>query len=150
MITITVHGTPAPQGSKKGFVVGKRAVLVESSNKVRPWREAVKHAALEQLPRGWAPLDGPLVVEMVFTLRKPSSAPKRRRSWPDRTPDLSKLIRSTEDALTDAGVWADDARVVSCRAVKCFPGEDESQQVIPGVVIRVQRHPAATNQEKSP
>ncbi len=139
-ITITVHGTPAPQGSKKGFVVGKRAVLVESSAKVKPWRQAVVHAALAQLPQGWTALDGPLVVEMIFTLRKPASAPKRRRTFPDRTPDLSKLVRATEDALTDAGVWADDARVVSCRAVKCFPREDESRQDTPGVVVHVRRH----------
>lgn len=148
MITITVHGTPAPQGSKKGFVVGKRAVLVESSAKVKPWRQAVVHAALAQLPKDWQPLDGPLVVEMIFTLRKPQSAPKRRRTFPDRTPDLSKLIRATEDALTDAGVWADDARVVSCRALKCFPQEDESRQDVPGVVIRVERHRDSITQEK--
>lgn len=26
-----------------------------------------------------------------------------RRTWPDRKPDLRKLVRSTEDALSDAG-----------------------------------------------
>lgn len=143
-LTITVVGTPAPQGSKRGFVVNGRATLVESSRKVKPWREAVKHAALDQLPVDWQVLDGPIVVEMIFTLRKPISSPKRRRSWPDRTPDLSKLVRSTEDALTDAGVWADDARVVSCRALKCFPCEDESRQTVPGVIIRIESHPDST------
>jgi Holliday junction resolvase RusA-like endonuclease len=84
------------------------------------------------------PLDGPLAVSMVFTLRKPASAPKRRRTWPDRTPDLSKLARATEDALTDAGVWADDARVVEyVRLAKVFPGEDRDALHIPGVVVRI-------------
>lgn len=30
--------------------------------------------------------------------------------------------RSTEDALTDAGIWRDDVRVVECRAAKRYPG----------------------------
>ncbi len=30
---------------------------------------------------------------------------------PYRIPDLSKLLRGIEDAITEAGLWADDARV---------------------------------------
>jgi crossover junction endodeoxyribonuclease RusA len=112
--------------------------MIESSKNVEPWREAVKYAALMTLPTGWVRLDGPLQAQMVFTLHKPVSAPKRRRTWPDRYPDLSKLIRSTEDALTDAGAWADDARVVRyVDTGKVFPGEDPDALPVPGAVIRV-------------
>jgi Holliday junction resolvase RusA-like endonuclease len=147
MLTVTVHGTPAPQGSKK--YVGHRtskttgksaAVLLESSKKVAPWRSAVEAAARLHLAglSGWTPLDGPLCADMVFTLAKPSSAPKRTRTWPMRYPDLSKLLRSTEDALTTAGIWADDARVVHYeRLAKVFPGEHPSALDSPGCVIRV-------------
>lgn len=134
--TITVHGTPAPQGSKKGFFNKHtgRVQMVESSAKVKPWREAVRSTA-ETFGK---PLDEPLFVEMVFTMPKPLSAPKRRRTWPDRTPDLSKLVRSTEDALTDAGVWRDDARVVEYgRLAKVYPGEDPDALDSPGAVIRI-------------
>lgn len=146
---LTVLGTPAPQGSKSfvGMTKAGRGILKESSNKVRPWRGSVVDAAIaaygDHLPTLLAdvfPLDGPLAVSMVFTLRKPTSAPKRRRTWPDRTPDLSKLIRSTEDALTTVGLWADDARVVEyVRAAKVFPGEDLDALPTPGAVIRVWR-----------
>ncbi len=146
---ITVYGTPGPQGSKafKGMA-GDHGILVEMSKKVKPWREAVKWAALDVLEKDGAPLSierhcngafiGPVAVEMTFTLKKPKSAPKRRRTWPDRTPDLSKLVRSTEDALTDAGIWEDDARVVSLRAYKVFPGEGMDALQSPGVVIKIQ------------
>lgn len=146
---ITVYGTPGPQGSKR-FVgmKGGRGVMIESSQKVRPWREAVKYAALEVIEKEGASLSserhcngaiiGPVAVEMIFTLKKPKSAPKRRRTWPDRTPDLSKLVRSTEDALTQAGcVWEDDARVIDCRSMKVFPGEHKDALNSPGVVIRI-------------
>src|SRR5690348_16047198 len=98
-LRIVVIGTPGPQGSKRHVGHGR---MIESSKKVKPWRQDVKAAALAV--RGdRPPIDGPVIVRMVFTLPKPASAPKRRRTWPDKKPDLSKLARSTEDALTDAG-----------------------------------------------
>lgn len=135
-LEIIVYGQPGPQGSKKfvGLTKQGRGLLVESSKVVKPWRQAVVAAARAVHCGGIA---GPLEVEMVFTLRKPKSAPKRRRTYPDRKPDLSKLIRSTEDALTDAGAWEDDARVVSCKAMKVFPGEHEDALDVPGVRIRI-------------
>lgn len=144
MIEIVVHGHPAPQGSKKfvGTTKSGRGLMVESSEKVKPWRQDVKAAALQlrseyPLP---LPLDGPLEVQMVFTLPKPASATKKRRTWPDRKPDVSKLARSTEDALTDAGLWADDARVVAYTLLaKVFPDEHPMSLSSPGVRIRVRR-----------
>lgn len=139
MITVIVFGQPAPQGSKRfvGRAKSGRGILVESSKAVKPWRQDVVAAALEAR-RGAPPLDGALIVRMVFTLPKPASAPKRRRSYPMRKPDLSKLARSTEDALVTAGVIADDARIVEyARLAKVFPGEDAEALDAPGVRIEI-------------
>ena len=66
----------------------------------------------------------------------------RRRTHPCRTPDLSKLARSTEDALTTAGLWRDDARVVEyTRLAKVYPGEDPESLSSPGVRIVVEPLP---------
>ena len=137
MIRIELLGSPAPQGSKKfvGMVNG-RGMMIESSKKVKPWRQDVK-AAAELVMAGRAPLDCALAVVMTFTLPKPTSAPKKRQTWPSRKPDLSKLIRSTEDALTDAGVWADDARVVTVFAHKVYPNEGRNSLHSPGAVIEI-------------
>jgi Holliday junction resolvase RusA-like endonuclease len=35
-------------------------------------------------------------------------------------PDLDKLCRAVADAITDAGLWADDAQVVSLVAAKRY------------------------------
>lgn len=138
-IVIRAIGLPGPQGSKR--YVGKskkgKAIMVESSDKVKPWRESVKASAIAVMA-GASPLAGPLLVTMVFTMPKPQSAPKRTQTWPCRMPDLSKLARSTEDALTDAGVWLDDAQVVEyLRLAKVYPGESEDSLHCPGVVIRI-------------
>jgi len=138
-VTIIVRGEPAPQGSKRFLgIKGGRGIMVESSGKVRPWREAVKYAALAAIEEaGHVPWSSPLNVEMHFTLPRPKSAP-RWRVFPDRRPDLSKLIRSTEDALTDAGVWHDDAQVVGCQAYKFYVGYQLPEVLpVPGCVIKV-------------
>jgi Holliday junction resolvase RusA-like endonuclease len=138
MISITVIGTPGPQGSKsfKGMA-GGHAILAESSKAVKPWRQDVV-AASRAVMGSNPPLDEPVKISMVFTWRKPASAPKRRRSYPDRTPDLSKLCRSTEDALVTAGVLKDDARIVEyIRLAKVFPNEDPMAMPVTGVRILI-------------
>ena len=140
--TVTNH-RPAPQGSKRHVGRGR---LLEQSKRVAPWREAVDQAArlavvasrLEQ------PLDGPLSLEVVFTVRKPASAPKRRVTWPTTrdSGDIDKLLRSTFDALTTAGAIADDSRIVEVVARKVFPGEGLDALETPGAVIRVWKLPA--------
>ena len=136
---LTVIGSPAPQGSKRFLGMGPKsgkARFEEASKGVGPWREAVKTVAYERRPH--EPLDGPLFVRMVFTLRRPPSIPKRRR-FPSTIPDLSKLARCTEDALTEAGVWRDDARVVEyLRLAKCYVGSLDPRVLdVPGVWIEI-------------
>ncbi len=142
-----VHGTPAPQGSKRAYVNRHtgRAAVVESSTRVRPWREAVKHAALDARvmaaatldarPATLATLTGPVVVAITFYLPRPKSHYRTGRFAhllrdnaprnPAGKPDLDKLARSTLDGLSDAAVWADDAQVVSLSVAKAYamPGD---------------------------
>jgi len=115
MIVIDVIGEPAPQGSKRH--VG-RGIMVESSAKVKPWREVVTFAAAQAVAKGFRQV-GPVGVTIMFYLRRPPSAPKSRR-YPDRKPDLDKLIRSTLDALVIGGVIEDDARIIAIRAGKVY------------------------------
>lgn len=130
MLEITVIGMPGPQGSKRPVGGGR---MIESSKKVKPWREAVVWAARE----AGGKISGAVVAEVIFTLPKPKSAPKKRRTWPDRKPDIDKLLRSTFDALSTAGSYEDDARIVGVTAWKVFPGEGEDALDVPGCVIRL-------------
>ncbi len=136
MIRFVVYGSPAPQGSKKFVgIKGGRGMMVESSKRVKPWRQDVK-AEAERVRGGNPPMDGPLAVRMVFTMPKPTSVPKRRKIWAMKKPDLSKLARSTEDALVDAGLISDDSRIVEYeRLAKVYPGEDPDALEAPGVLI---------------
>ena len=142
VLQLAVVGIPAPQGSKRHVGHG---VMVESSKKVKPWRDAVRGQAADAW--GYRSLDEPVHVRMVFTFARPVSHYRTGRNAallrdsaptaPAGMPDLSKLIRSTEDALTDAGVWRDDARVVAVSACKVYAGEHPDALDTPGAVIRV-------------
>lgn len=127
---ITVYGIPAPQGSKRH--VG-RGIMIESSKKVKPWREAVKWAIFEKLGPDFETISGPVVVSIEFQLPKPKSSPKKRLH-PDSKPDIDKLIRSTLDAITESSVIEDDARVVRLQSSKVFCGAGDK----PGASIKVE------------
>jgi len=133
MIEITVLGIPGPQGSKRHVGNGR---MVESSKKVKPWRDSVAWAAREAVAIHGM-IVGPVAAYMVFTLPKPKSAPKTKRTYPDRTPDIDKLLRSTFDGLTTGGIWEDDARVIDIGAMKVYPNEATHALDIPGVFIRL-------------
>jgi len=75
---------------------------------------------------------------MVFVFPRPKY--RKRTALHDRKPDLSKLIRSTEDALTTGGAWADDARVVEYVGTrKCYADEIQFPVVISGAMVTIWR-----------
>jgi len=129
-LVILVYGTPAPQGSKRHVGHG---VMVESSAKVKPWRADVRQAALEAMATSpwWEPAADRLLMHVTFALPRPRSHYRTGKfahllrdnapAYHATKPDIDKLIRSTCDALTSAGVYADDSRVCQVFATKVYP-----------------------------
>jgi len=116
-LTFFVAGTPGPQGSKRHVGNGR---MVESSAKVVPWREAVRWTAYETArQQQWKQVEGAVSLSVYFNLAKPPSVAKRKL-WIHKRPDIDKLLRSTLDALTSAGVWRDDAQVAVLAAHKRY------------------------------
>jgi Holliday junction resolvase RusA-like endonuclease len=146
-LAFRVYGTPAPQGSKRAFVRGNRAIIVEQQHeRVASWRDDVKGAALAAIDncgQRWTPMPGPIHIQVTFWLKRPAghygtgrnaqtlkpSAP----AWPARMPDLDKLQRSTFDALTQCGVWGDDGQIVFADISKQYARDYHP----PGADIRV-------------
>ncbi|WP_435600800.1 RusA family crossover junction endodeoxyribonuclease [Streptomyces sp. C10-9-1] len=158
ILTLTVYGKPAPQGSKSHKGGGR---MVESSAYVKPWRERVVAVALDSLQhRDWTRLDAPLLVCMDFFFDRPkshfgtgrnagllkASAPAR----PTGPPDLSKLVRSTEDALQTAGAYRDDALIVSIATAKRYVDDGPGSLDRPGALITISRLPATLQEVATP
>lgn len=145
-LRVFVYGTPAPQGSKRHVGNG---VMVESSPKVRPWREDVKLAALRalELTPEWDRAARVVRLAVTFTLARPRAhyrtgrhADELREGAPalhGTKPDLDKLLRSTCDALGTAGVYVDDSRVAAAVACKLYVGSPGAPLSVPGAWIEL-------------
>jgi len=128
-ISFTVHGVPVPQGSKRALVhrsTGRAVVIEQGGARHRDWRADIKAAASDAMyvsaGNRHVMFPGPVGVSVCFTVPKPKSAPKTRRTWPGKRPDLDKLVRAVLDAITGE-VIADDAQVVTLYCGKVYPGD---------------------------
>lgn len=135
-----VPGVPAPGGSKRAYVVKGRAVVTEDCRKNRAWRDRVADVAMRAY--GDSPLlDGPLEMHLAFSFVRPANHYRTGRNalllrddapkYPTRKPDLTKTIRSTEDALTGI-VFKDDALIIRQVCSKQFAEK-------PGVMVAIWR-----------
>jgi crossover junction endodeoxyribonuclease RusA len=128
VIRFQVHGLPIAQGSLRSWIANGKPVITTTAKGLSTWRRLVADVAQRFAPE--EPWEGPVGIELDFGLPKPKSAPKRRRVWPDKRPDLDKLCRAVLDALTYV-VFADDSQVVHILATKDYGP--------PGVNIEVHR-----------
>lgn len=146
---IFVPGKPEPGGSKKGFAIpdkdrpGKyRAILTEVNRKSKPWRQSVAWAAKELIGM---PIEGPIEIEFKFFMPRPKSHYGRRGlrpaapALPTVKPDVTKLIRSTEDAMKGIA-WIDDSQVVDQHGRKVYGTR-------PGALITIRRAVADPEEE---
>lgn len=118
MISFFVEGEPAPQGSKTAKCVNGRAVMWETSKKVKVWRDTVTaQARIEMIAYKLQTITNPVELHLAFYLPKPKTV---NRNLPSVKPDLDKLIRATCDALTKSGIYKDDALVVMLFANKQY------------------------------
>lgn len=151
MFVIDVAGTPGPQGSKKGFAIARKdkvtgqkvytgkVAMVESSKKVKPWREAVVEAVKKVVTE---PIDGAVNVAIVFYVPRPKKHYRTGRFahllrddaplYPTTNPDVDKLVRATLDALTMARAYKDDSVVVDQHGSKRY-----ADHRVPGARIQL-------------
>lgn len=123
MIEFFVPGVAAPAGSKKAFGFKRRdgsvgATVVDDCKRTKPWQESVRWAATEAYHGPL--LTGPLSAEFEFVRLRPKGHYGKKglnkkgesTTYPTTTPDLLKLARAVEDALT-AVVYVDDSQIVT-------------------------------------
>ncbi len=123
-IQFTVYGKAQPAGSKSGFPIKRKngtlgVAMSDSNPKAKSWQQEVKAAAAKATYGTM--LEGPLALCVMVNMVRPKghfgtgrnaailkpSAPE----FPVVKPDLLKLIRGVEDALTGI-VYRDDSQIV--------------------------------------
>jgi len=147
ILSFPVYGDPIGQGRISFY--GKGRSVHSNAKTLKPWRFQIATEAHSQIlaarRMGYEfPLTGPIGLHLHFTVPKPASAPKRRRTFPIKRPDLSHFVRAVEDALTplkdspvSTHVLVDDSQIVYLLATKAYPDEEQQALERPGVLIRV-------------
>lgn len=140
-IKFIVYGKAQPGGSKRGFPYKKKegglGVRISDMNpKASSWKHDVISAAMEVCSGEL--LTGPLQVRFTFFIQRPQghygtgrNAGKLKPSaptYPTKRPDVLKLSRPVEDALTGV-IWKDDSQIVRESLQKLYCGIGERQQV---------------------
>lgn len=130
VVRIDVRGIAQPKGSTRAFnIPGLKAPIVTSDNpKLKDWQHAVQRAAALECV---LLMHGPVRVYAHFQLPRPKSRKRDRHHM--TKPDLDKLIRAVNDALTGTA-YKDDSQVVSIVTTKEYCAGDEQ----PGVHIRLE------------
>lgn len=150
MISFAVFGDAKPAGSKRampiyrngpfGKVLATRAngspmiAVCDANPKSRDWKNAVASAAREAYDGEL--LDGPLVVTMSFYRPRPKghfgkvglSKAGRESTAPISKPDVLKLARGVEDALTGV-IYRDDSQIVHETLIKTW-GEPARCEIV--------------------
>ena len=134
-----VEGMPAPGGSKNAFrhrSTGRIVVVDAGGKRNKDWRSAVAAAGRAAMIGREMPAP-PLMLTVVFRMPRPQAhldrhGKLRRTSpvLPVSRPDLTKLLRSTEDALTGI-CYADDASIAEQWVAKFYahPGEKPGARI---------------------
>lgn len=126
LISFVVRGKPRPQGSTRAWVKNGKPIITSTTKGLGNWRRLIADQAQRHAPDElWS---GPIGIRLLFLLARPKSEPKRKRTWPDRRPDIDKLCRAALDALTEV-IYDDDAQIVRM--------DVEKDWGTPGVAIEV-------------
>lgn len=132
-VSFVCYSRAAPQGSKRHIGNG---VMIESSKRVKPFRDDVRKAAQSvELPPDW-PMAAPMRVGMRFHFARPKSHFQRNgsgevaltKSAPEEATshglgDIEKLARSVNDALSTV-LFNDDRQVVEMHLAKAYDSQD--------------------------
>lgn len=142
MISFWVDGRCAPQGSKvfKGFRGGK-PILVDQCKFLPAWKSAVKLAAQKTMINGGHKMFEKRVVILGFRffMTRPKSHYKKDGTLKPTapiyclsSPDLTKIVRSSEDAMSLV-VYGDDCLVSRQYNEKYY----QQPEWPPGVLVEV-------------
>lgn len=140
-VEFTVYGSPKPAGSKRAFVSGGRARVVDANPKAKPWKQQVTQMAIDsqfnETEDPGLPVfsDGPVSLSLLFVLKRPKAHYRSNGDlkldaphFHTNAPDGLKLARGVEDALSGVA-YRDDSQVARLTVLKQY-GEPERVEIL--------------------
>ena len=91
------------------------------------YKAAVQAAVKEAVDFDATPIDSPILLEGEFVMRRVKRLRKDQINEPHvAKPDLDNLIKSTQDAIVDAGIFRDDCLIRGLNFTKRYANPDEA------------------------
>lgn len=145
IIKFFVPGTARTAGSKSAFKDKFGKVHVTHAGKYsKGWMDSIKWWVLKEYGSRTVLLTCPLTLKLTFFQQRPKGHYGTGRNagllkdsspeYPTSKPDLTKLTRAVEDALTGI-IWKDDSQVVKQETEKLYCGREDKA----GVFITIER-----------
>lgn len=139
MIKFFVPGKAASAGSKSAFKTKTGKVVVTAASKfTKPWMDSVKWFAMKEVGK-MCLLEGPVYLCIKFIMTRPQGHYGTGRNtgrlkesapiYPTVQPDLHKMVRAVEDALTGI-IWKDDKQVVKSSIEKVYGDKPRAEILI--------------------
>jgi Holliday junction resolvase RusA-like endonuclease len=150
-VSLSVAGTPVPQGSKKAWYnprLGAVQMYEDAGVRHKTWRALVTGEARQAMSdAGYVePFTEPVSVLISFRFARPLNqygtgrnarvVKDASRLHPDKPPDIDKLTRSILDSLTQV-VWIDDGQVIALTARKQYVHrwEEDGVDIVVGTFL---------------
>lgn len=123
---IQVWGTPVAQPRHRVSTIGGFArAYIPDSHKIHAWKALIQAGCQMWVNNtslaDFHCFDGPVSVDLVFTLPRPKSLPKKVTEH-IKKPDIDNLCKAVLDAMNGI-IYKDDSRVIELYAQKQY-GED--------------------------
>lgn len=131
MIHIHIPAVPVAQPRQRHAVMGGsvRSYML-NTHPIAAFKASVRLAASQAY--SGPPMDGPLIVSLVFVFPRPKGMVWKRREMPRAykvgRPDADNLAKSVLDSLNGL-LWIDDSQVVDLRVRKYVAAGDEAAHV---------------------
>jgi Holliday junction resolvase RusA-like endonuclease len=137
-ISFFVGGEPQPKGSTRAFVVKGRPIITSSNKNLKQWELRIAHEAQAEAAKvNWkfGPEDA-YTIAADFKFQLPKSRPRKWRHQHTVKPDLDKVLRALNDALTNILI-SDDSQIVNAEVGKSYCEGDEQ----PGLYVALEKFP---------
>lgn len=125
VVSFRVTGIARPKGSTRSWRHPKTGAIIttSASGGLKGWESSVRVQAQRLAEEGHF-FGGAVRVFVTFTFARPKSVSPKKRGYMTVAPDLSKLVRGIEDAMTGV-LYRDDAQIVEIVARKVYGASDE-------------------------
>lgn len=151
---LVAHGDPVTQGSMRAVAAG--VALHNKSKELHAWRNTITVEALRACTTAWEQVGCPVQLDAIFTVKRPKTISNKRgvisgggrRIPPAVKPDVDKLLRAVQDALSPHQkrdgqrfrILDEDSRIIGGSQYKTYPRPFHTHPWAldrPGVVIRL-------------